>query len=158
MKKIFALILAVVLIASLSATVFAADNTINYSSSSQTSGVDVSYDVQPNFTVTIPGSVSLGGTVTVSTDKVVVEYGKTVNVKLTGTSDTGNAFKLKTPEGAEITYTVMNGDDVVNVGTTVLSVTPESDITSTQLRFIAPTSITYAGKYTGTVTFTIVVE
>jgi len=160
MKKVFALLLAVAMVASLSVTALAADNTIHYNSAqtSQTSGLAVSYNVYPNFSVTIPASVTLGGTVTVSTDKVVVEYGRAVNVKLTGTSETDNAFKLRTQEGAVIDYTVKKGNQQIQVGDTVLSVKPESSETSAQLSFVAPDSITYAGNYTGTVTFTIVVE
>ena len=158
MKKLFTLLLVIVMMASLSVTVFAADNTINYSASSQTSGLEVSYNVQPNFTVTIPSSVSLGEYVTVSTDKVVVEYGKAVKVNLTGTSEDDDTFKVRTAEGAVLSYSVKKGNEEVNINDTVLTVTPTSNDTDVELTFVAPDNITYAGTYTGTVTFTIVVE
>ena len=160
MKKIFALFLVIILMASVSVTAFAADNTVNYNGNQnpQTSGLNVTYNVQPNFTVTIPENVTLGSNVTVSTDKVVVEYGKAVKVKLTGTGEDDNTFKLKTEEGAVLEYTVKMGDRVVNVGDTVLTVAPDSTATSAQLSFVMPTNVTYAGNYTGTVTFSIVVE
>lgn len=160
MKKIFTLFLVVILMVSLSVTALAADNTVNYDSNqtTQTSGLNVTYNVQPNFTVTIPANVTLGDNVTVSSDKVVVEYGKAVKVKLTGTGEADNTFKLKTAEGAVLEYTVKMGDTVVNVGDTVLTVAPDSTATSAQLSFVMPTNVTYAGNYTGTIRFSIVVE
>ena len=160
MRKIFTLFLVVILMVSLSVTALAADNTVNYDSNqtTQTSGLNVTYNVQPNFTVTIPANVTLGDNVTVSSDKVVVEYGKEVKVKLTGTGETDNTFKLKTAEGAVLEYAVKMGDTVVNVGDTVLTVAPDSTATSAQLSFVMPTNVTYAGNYTGTIRFSIVVE
>ena len=160
MRKIFTLFLVVILMVSLSVTALAADNTVNYDSNqtTQTSGLNVTYNVQPNFTVTIPANVTLGDNVTVSSDKVVVEYGKAVKVKLTGTGETDNTFKLKTAEGAVLEYAVKMGDTVVNVGDTVLTVAPDSTATSAQLSFVMPTNVTYAGNYTGTIRFSIVVE
>ena len=160
MKKLLALILAVALMATMSVTALAADNTVNYNGSEnpQTSGLNVTYNVTPTFSVTIPASVALDNSVTVSADDVVVEYGKVVNVKLTGTSEDDNTFKLRTDEGAVLSYAVKKGETVVNVGDTVLSVTPTSEETSAELTFVEPASYTYAGLYKGTVTFTIAVE
>ena len=118
----------------------------------------VEYAVAPTYTVTIPASVALDNSVTVSAADVVVEYGKVVNVKLTGTSEDDNTFKLRTDEGAVLSYAVKKGETVVNVGDTVLSVTPTSEETSAELTFVEPASYTYAGLYKGTVTFTIAVE
>ncbi|MEF2836921.1 MAG: hypothetical protein U0N82_04280 [Oscillospiraceae bacterium] len=160
MKRIINLLVVIAVIGSLSVTALAANNKINYNSSqtTQSSGLNVSYNVAPNFTVTIPASVSLGEEVTVATDQVVVAYGKAVNVKLSGTSENDNSFKLRTAEGAELVYTVKKGSGVVCVGDTILSVEPESEEIAAVLSFVAPSSITYAGNYTGTVTFSIVVE
>ena len=160
MKKLLSLILAFVMIATLSVPVFAADNIVNYDEgkNSQSSGVDVTYTVAPTFSVTIPASVTLNNDVTISASDVVVEYGKAVNVKIAGTSEEDDTFKLRTKEGAVITYTVKNGDAEVFVGDTVLSVTPISNETSVKLTFVEPENYIYAGVYEGTVTFTIVVE
>ena len=160
MRKLLALILAVAMIATLSVTAFAADNTVNYdeSNSSQTSGMDVFYTVAPTYSVTIPADVTLNNNVTIYASDVVVEYGKAVNVKLTGTSEADDAFKLRSQEGAVLSYTVKNGDADVLVGDTILSVTPISNETSVSLTFVEPENYTYAGVYEGTVTFTIVVE
>ena len=160
MKKLLALILAVALMATMSVTAFAADNTVNYNGSErpQTSGLNVTYNVTPTFSVTIPASVALDSSVTVSAADVIVEYGKAVNVKLSGTSENDNTFKLRTDEGAVLSYTVKKGEAAVNVGDTILSVVPGSDKTSAELTFVEPASYTYAGLYKGTVTFTIAVE
>ena len=160
MKKLLALLLAIAMMATMSVTVFAADNTVNYNGSenSQTSGLNVTYNVAPTFSVTIPSNVTLGNSVTVSAADVVVEYGEAVNVMLSGTSETDNSFMLRTEQGAELSYTVKKGEAAVNVGDTVLSVIPGSDETSAELTFVEPASYTYAGLYKGTVTFTIVVE
>ena len=121
--------------------------------------ITVSYNVAPTYTVTIPASVTLGDTVTVSAENVVVEKGKQVEVKLSGTSGTDNAFMLKTAEGAEILYGVTNSENAVNVGDVVLTVNPDDGASgSAALRFVAPSKLTYAGTYTGTVTFTVSVE
>ena len=89
--------------------------------------------------------------------------GATVNdgwtVKLTGTSEMNNSFKVKTDEGAELVYTVKNGEENVNIGDTVLAVNPyDADNGNATLSFSAPASVTYAGTYKGTVTFTVSVD
>lgn len=160
MKKIFILLLVIVMAVSLSVTAFAEDNTISYDESkeSQTSGLSVTYNVAPTFTVVIPASVTLGNSVTVSAEDVVVEYGNAVTVTLSGTSESDNSFKLRTDEGAVISYAVTKGGVDVTVGDTVLSAIPTSAETSAELTFTEPASYTYAGIYKGTVTFTIAVE
>lgn len=121
--------------------------------------VTVEFVQGPTYTVTIPESVSLGEAAEVKAENVVIEKGKQVKVKLSGTSDSNNAFTLKTAEGSEITYSVMNGENTVNVGDTVLTVNPvDGDSGSATLYFVAPSDFTYAGIYTGTVTFSVSVE
>ena len=118
--------------------------------------VTVEFVVAPTYMVTIPATVELGQTATISAENVIVEKGKQVVVKLTGTSETDNAFKLQTDEDAELVYTVINGENVVNINDAVLTVDPTTAATgSTTLTFAAPASVTYAGIYSGTVTFTV---
>ena len=153
-KKVLAGFLALTLCGLMSMTAFAAD--IDQDSTAQSGSTDVSYNVQPVYTVTIPQSVALGQTATISAKDVVVASGKQVAVALTGTSGDGNAFTLKSAEGAVISYTVQKDSQNVSLDDTVLTVNPKDGTTgSTTLSFIAPSSITYAGEYTGTVTFTI---
>ena len=117
--------------------------------------VTVEYNVDPTYTVTIPATVTLGETAKIEVENVVVEKGKQVEVALTEAND----FKVATTEGAELTYTVKNGETEVAEGETVLAVNPKDGKTGeTTLSFVAPTEIQYAGKYEGTVTFTIAVN
>lgn len=123
--------------------------------------VTVEFVVAPTYTVTIPATVELGQTATISAEDVIVEKGKQVEVKIASTSEADDSFKLRTRKGAEVTYTVEQGGQAVAVGETVLTVNPGTAHSgSTELTFVAPAdgSIPYAGTYTGTVTFTVSVE
>ena len=87
MKKVFAVILAVAMLASLSVTAFAADNTLNYDENPQSNDTTVTYSVAPTFTVTIPETVTIGAdgtSATVSAADVVVNKGQYVSVTQIG--------------------------------------------------------------------------
>ena len=71
MKKLFALLLAITMMATLSVTAFAAD----YDTAGD-KGMDVTYSVEPGYTVTIPPTVTIGTSGTsaeISAADVVVE-------------------------------------------------------------------------------------
>ena len=117
--------------------------------------VTVEYTVDPTYTVTIPATVALGETATIQAENVVVAKGKQVEVALTN----ANGFTVATPQGAELGYTVKNGETTVNEGDTVLTVNPDNGKTGeTTLTFTTPETVKFAGDYTGTVTFTIAVN
>ena len=117
--------------------------------------VTVEYTVAPTYTVTIPATVALGETATIKAENVVVVKGKQVEVALTN----ANGFTVATPQGAELGYTVKNGETIVNEGDTVLTVNPDNGKTGeTTLTFTTPETVKFAGDYTGTVTFTIAVD
>lgn len=121
----------------------------------ETQTTTVTYEVAPTYTVTIPATVTLGETAKIEVENVVVEKGKQVEVALTEAND----FKVATTEGAELTYTVKNGETEVAEGDTVLAVNPkDGKAGETTLSFVAPTTIQYAGTYTGSATFTIAVK
>ena len=154
MKKLFALILAIALMATLSVTAFAAD----YDTAGD-KGMNVTYSVAPAYTVTIPETVTIGadGTEkTVSAEGVVVNKGQYVSVTLAA----DNNFTVKTAEGAELTYTVTANGANVAAGGEILAVNPTDGKTGTAtVTFdIDETKIQYAGTYTGTATFTIAVK
>ena len=164
MKKLLTCVLALVMVLSLSVTVFAADTSIDQGSTSKTGSTSVTYTVNPTYTVTIPANVTLGNSVNVKASGVKVAKGSQVVVTLTGTSESDNAFKVNTAEGAMLGYTVKNGETAVNVNDTVLTVNPDSAADgsgasgSTSLAVALNDTIQYAGTYTGTVTFTVSVE
>ena len=154
MKKLFALLLAIALMATLSVTAFAAD----YDTTGN-KGMTVTYSVAPAYTVTIPETVTIGaeGTEkTVSAEDVVVEKGQYVSVTLAA----DNNFTVKTTEGAELTYTVTANGEAVAAGGEVLAVNPKDgkNGTATVTFDIDESAIQYAGTYTGTATFTIAVK
>ena len=122
-------------------------------------GMNVTYTVDPTYTVTIPETVTIGaeGTdKTVSAEGVVVEKGKYVSVALAA----DNNFTVKTTEGAELNYTVTANGEAVAAGGEILAVNPADGKTGTAtITFdIDETKIQYAGTYTGTATFTIAVK
>ena len=160
MKKFLSIALALIVALSLSVTAFAADITPD----NKTSSTTITYSVAPMYTVTIPASVTLGNDATVAASGVKVAKGSQVVVKISGTSEDDNAFKVRTGEGAELAYTVKNGTKAINVGDAILTVNPDSATDgsgasgSATLTFTLDDTIKYAGIYTGTVTFTVSVE
>jgi hypothetical protein len=121
----------------------------------ETKSTTVTYQVDPTFTVTIPATVALGETATIKAENVVVAKGKQVEVALTN----ANGFTVATPQGAELGYTVKNGETTVNEGDVVLTVNPDGGKTGeTTLMFVAPETAQFAGDYTGTITFIIAVN
>jgi len=154
MKKLFALILAITMMATLSVTAFATD----YDTTGD-KGMTVTYSVNPGYTVTIPETVTIGadGTEkTVSVEDVVVNKGQYVSVTLAA----DNNFTVKTAEGAELAYTVTANGEAVAAGGEILAVNPADGKTGTAtITFdIDESAIQYAGTYTGTATFTIAVK
>lgn len=154
MKKSFAWILAIAMMATLSVTAFAAD----YDTEGN-KGMNVTYSVNPGYTVTIPETVTIGTSGTsaeISAADVVVEKGQYVSVTLAA----DNNFTVKTTEGAELTYIVTANGENVAPGGEILAVNPADGKTgSTTIAFdIDETKIQYAGTYTGTATFTIAVK
>ena len=122
-------------------------------------GMNVTYTVDPAYTVTIPETVTIGadGTEkTVSAEDVVVKKGQYVSVTLAE----NNNFTVKTTEGAELPYTVTANGEAVAAGGEILAVNPADGKTgSASVTFaIDESAIQYAGTYTGTATFTIAVK
>ena len=101
--------------------------------------------------------MELGGTATISASGVNVVSGSSLVVTLTD----AQSFKLRTDEGAELSYTITKDSAPLGAGDTVLTVaggTADSS-GSVELTFSAPTTaIQHSGDYKGTVTFTITIE
>ena len=152
MKKLFALLLAITMMATLSVTAFAAE----YDTTGD-KGMTVTYSVAPAYTVTIPTDVTIdGNATTISAEDVVVNKGEYVSVSLAADND----FTVATAEGAELTYTVTANGEAVAAGGEILAVNPTDGKTgSATVTFaIDESAIKYAGTYTGTATFTIAVK
>ena len=147
MKKILAIIIAAVMIAACTVTAFA--ETTN-----------VSYNVDPSYTVSIPAAVTLGDSAVeadITASDVILEGGKKIKVELTSASNTasGSTFNAKNGDSA-VTYTI-TGDSAIAVGDTVATFTANGSKT---LTFSAAdkSAATVAGAHTETLTFTVSVE
>ena len=149
MKKIVSIILLAVMISLFSFTIFAQD-------------INVSFNVDPTYTVIIPTEVVLepqaDGTYakdqTISATNVRLSNGSVVKVTLV------SGFKLKNAEDTvELPYKVKIGEgSPINSGEEVAKFTTNGNLaavqTSETLHFIADKP-EYAGNYSDTVTFTI---
>lgn len=121
--------------------------------------IAVEYISAPVYMMTIPETVTLGQTATISAENVVVEKGTQLVITLSSTGEEDNSFKVRTPEGAELTYTIENNENEVHIGDKVLIVNPQDAASgSANLEFVAPQETQFAGDYTGTVIFTASVE
>ena len=155
MKKLFALILAVVMIATMSTTAFAANTTGG--------STEVSFNVDPTYTITIPATVELerkedNGTVTYENDYTIeavagVRLKKNEYIEVTVASD----FEMTTEQGATLDYTITkDGNAVANNGV-VAEFATDKNAQSTTIH-IAANDPDYAGEYEDTVTFTVAVK
>ena len=153
MKKIFALILVLAMIATMNAVVFASEEAPENGDKQTT----ITYSVAPTYVVTIPTSITIDGEAdTISAENVVVAKGQYVSVSLAEEND----FVVTTAEGATLTYTVIQGAENIEAGDEILAVNPADGKTgSATITFdIDESAIVYAGVYTGTATFTIGVK
>ena len=154
MKKVFALILAVALMATMSTTAFAANTTGG--------STEVSFNVDPTYTVTIPATVELNkvednGTVTYENDYTLtaqagVRLKKGEYIEVTVATDN----EMETPEGATLAYTITKGDAALENNVVATFATDKAAQTSTI--HIAAGDPDFAGDYKDTVTFTLTVK
>ena len=155
MKNLFAVILAVVMIATMSTTAFAANTTGGET--------EISFNVDPTYTVTIPATVELqkvedNGTVTYENDYTLtaqagVRLKKGEYIEVTVASD----FEMTTTQGATLDYTITaENAAVANNGVVAEFATDKAEQTSTI--HIAANDPDFAGEYKDTVTFTVAVK
>ena len=155
MKKLFALILTVCLLASMSVTAFAANT--------EGGSTKISFNVDPTYTVTIPATVELNkvednGTVTYENDYTLtaqagVRLKKGEYIEVTVASN----FEMATTEGATLAYAITAGGNVVGNNGVVAEFETDKAAQSTTIH-IAANDPDYAGEYKDTVTFTIAVK
>lgn len=161
MKKLFALILTVVMIATISTTAFAAE--IGPGANASQGSTEVSFKVDPTYIVTIPATVTLNkvednGTVTYENDYTLtaqagVRLKKGEYIEVTVASD----FEMTTTEGATLDYAITaENAAVANNGVVAKFATDKAEQTATI--HIAANDPDYAGVYKDTVTFTVAVK
>ena len=167
MKKLLTIMLALVMVLSLSVTALAAD--ITQDSDPKTGTTNVTFNVDPTYTVTIPATVELEKKtaadetvtyekdLTVSAENVRLLEGKQIQVTLTSdftlTNDTQNGGAA-----TNLSYTVTVGDSATPIVTDgVVATFGTSTTEQTSVLHFAAANPTYAGDYSDTVTFTIAV-
>ena len=154
MKKLFTLILTVAMLATMSITAFATNTTGG--------STEVSFNVDPTYTVTIPATVELNkvdteGVVTYENDYTItaeagVRLKKNEYIEVTLASD----YEMTTAEGATLAYTITKDSaDLVNA---VVAIFDTDKTTQTSTIHISAGDPDFAGDYSDTVTFTITVK
>lgn len=152
MKKLTALVLAIVLTLSMSATVFAAG--INQDSNPKTADVTVTTSIAPTYTVTIPAntnvtfntlSTSFGA---VKLDAAQIDPGYAVKVEL----NASGTLKNQADAAKTIAYTIKDADGAF----TSAQYTTAGDKTDLTIDITqAAWNAAFAGQYSDTVTFTV---
>ena len=154
MKKLFAILLTVAMLATMSITAFA-ENTTGGST-------EVSFNVDPTYTVTIPATVELNkvdteGVVTYENDYTItadagVRLKKNEYIEVTVASD----FEMTTAEGATLAYEITKGGAAL-VNDVVATFNTDKTAQSSTIH-ISAGDPDFAGDYSDTVTFTITVK
>ena len=155
MKKLFAVVMAIALMASLSVTAFAANTTGGEA--------DITTSIAPTYTVTIPATVELNkvednGTVTYENDYTLtaqagVRLKKGEYIEVTVASD----FEMNTAEGATLAYTITAAGNAVTNNGVVAEFETDKAAQSTTIH-IAANDPDFAGEYKDTVIFTLEVK
>ena len=155
MKKLFALILTVAMLATMSVTAFAANTTGG--------STEVSFNVDPTYTITIPATVELqkidtDGAITYENDYTItaeagVRLKKGEYIEVTVTTDN----EMETPEGATLEYTITAENAAVANNGVVATFGTDKNAQSTTIH-IAANDPDFAGEYKDTVTFTVAVK
>ena len=153
MKKLLSLVLAVMMLCSVSVTAFAAD----LDKGNNVGTMTVSYGVAEGYVVTIPADVSVntaGVETTLSASSVLLPDGKTLTVSVAST----NNFNLEYA-GSKIPYTVSVGETQQTTATfTALSIASGTTSGSVKLTFKTTdadiANATKSGNHTDTLTFT----
>ena len=153
MKKLISIILSAVMIIAMSVSVFAANT--------EGGSTEITFNVDPTFTVTIPKTVTLvekeaEGSVTYENDYVItaqagVRLKKGEIIVVTVESD----YEMSTNEGATLEYTITKDNEALVDSVVAVFGTDKNEQTST-IHIAAPDP-EYAGDYTDTVVFTITV-
>ena len=168
MKKTISMLLVLVMMFAVAMPVFATEITTDATGSNAGETV-VTYGFNQSFLVVIPADFEISSstkmaTAEVKASDVVLAYGKTLNVKISG-HDYDDAWELIdiASAGNKLEYTIgttEGASDIVN-NSTVLSVAAgdnwDSEVVET-LYFKVIDDNTTAGQYSDTLTFTVSVD
>ncbi len=159
MKKIFAILLAVTMMATMSVTAFAAEIT------GESGSVEVTYGVEEAYVVTIPAAITLSAdaasTMEISASGVVIAYGDQLTVSVSSTNYADSKWYLVDTANAEnkLEYSVKNGENAVASGDAILTVDAGTAETATvTLTTQLVDQATVSGTYKDTITFTVNVD
>ena len=150
MKKLFALILTVCLLAAMATTAFAANTTDGEA--------DITTSIDPTYTVTIPADVNVSfnatetafGAIEVTASQI--HPNKCIKVELTSDGKLENSIDAT----KVIPYTIKDSTGAAFTSATYLT---EGDKTELSIHITANDwNTAYAGEYSDTVTFTITYE
>ena len=150
MKKLFVIALALVLVASLSVTAFAANTTGG--------NADITTSIEPTYTVTIPANTNVNfnatetafGTIEVVASQIHPD--KQIRVTLTTDGELNNAIDAT----KVIPYVIKDASGAAFTTATYLT---EGDKTELSIHITADDwNAAYAGEYSDTVTFTVSYE
>ena len=159
MKKLIALIIAIIMMAAIAVPAFAA----TYDPESQNQVV-ISYDVEDGYVVNIIESIGLGDKGTpvlagkVSVSDVVLNAGQTLSVKVAS----ANGYAVKNGDNV-IAYSMTYGENTVSEGTEAIAVLTVASGTTTgevALSFTRTGDVPagVAGRFEDTLTFTVEVN
>ena len=150
MKKIFALILTVVTLATMSVTAFAANTTGGEA--------DITTSIAPTYTVTIPADVNVQFNATetafgaIEVEAAQIHPNKCIKVELTSDGKLENSIDAT----KVIPYAIKDSTGAAFASATYLT---EGDKTELSIHITADDwNAAYAGEYSDTVTFTITYE
>ena len=150
MKKLFALILAVVMIATMSVTALAANTTGGFTT--------ITIDIAPTYTVTIPANTTVAfnatktafGAIEVTTSQI--HPNKCIKVALSSDGKLENSIDAT----KVIPYAIKDSEGAAFTSATYLT---EGDKTELSIHITANDwNAAYAGDYSDTVTFTVSYE
>ena len=168
MKKVLSGVLTAILMASMMTTVFAAETEITVGGT-QSAETLVTYEMAEAYTVIIPDAVVIEpttnkGSAIVGAEKIVIDFGKTLNVKIGGHDNT-DAWQLidVTNSANTINYTIGTtdgGNDVVNNTVVLSSVAGANwnDSVENTLYFSLNEDVEKSGSYEDTLTFTVSID
>lgn len=122
MKKFLASVLALAICCAMAVPAFAEDTTINQDSQNKTAKTNVSFNVDPAYTVTIPETVELsrvenGGTVTYESDDNITAVAGVRLLEGQKIQVTVNSDFTLTANNTDLAYTIsVNNDQIANNG------------------------------------------